>query len=224
MRTRRRRHGHLERALLSMGCLVLTGTAGVLDLAAAGETAPATPNADTFRREFGESDRAAFLRPPRVFYPEIWFHFIGGNVAEAGITADLEAIAAAGIQGIQLFHGQFGGASPGVEPQIECLSEAWDDAVHHVATECRRLGLRFTLQNCPGWAMAGGPWITPEVAMRHLVWSRTDVKGGTAVTAALPRPRASAGAGLGHEQPRRPAVERVPAREARGADPARADR
>ena len=34
------------------------------------------------------------------------------------------------------------------------------------------------MQNCPGWAMSGGPWITPDNAMRHLVWSRKDIHGG----------------------------------------------
>jgi hypothetical protein len=31
------------------------------------------------------------------------------------------------------------------------------------------------MQNCPGWAMSGGPWITPDKAMRHLIWSRIDI-------------------------------------------------
>jgi len=140
---------------------------------------------------FGKSDTLNFAEPPRSFYPETWFHFIGGNVATQGITADLEAIAAAGISGVQLFHGQFGGAWPGVEPQIRCLSESWDGAVRHMALECRRLGLRFTMQNCPGWAMAGGPWIKPENAMRHLVWSRTDLVGGGDVSVLLPKPQPS---------------------------------
>lgn len=126
-----------------------------------------------------------------MFHPETWFHFIGGNVATQGITADIEAIANAGIQGVQLFHGQFGGAWPGVEPQIKCLSERWDGAVRHAADECRRLGLRFTMQNCPGWAMAGGPWITPEKAMRHLAWSRLDVTGGSSLSVSLARPQPS---------------------------------
>ena len=73
--------------------------------------------------------------------------FAGGNVATNGITADLEAIAGAGIGGIQLFHGQFGGPWPGVTPQIECLSPAWDDAINHAAKECRRLGLNFEMEN-----------------------------------------------------------------------------
>ncbi|MGI6300840.1 MAG: glycosyl hydrolase [Verrucomicrobiota bacterium] len=63
--------------------------------------------------------------------------------------------------------------------------------VQHVASECRRLGLRFTIQNCPGWAMAGGPWITPDKAMRHLVWSRTDLADRPTGTIALPQPQPS---------------------------------
>ena len=103
----------------------------------------------------------------------------GGNVSIKGITADLEAIADAGFSGIHLFHGQFGGPWPGVDPQIACLSPLWDGMVKHTAEECRRLGLRFTMQNCPGWAMAGGPWIKPSNAMRHLAWSRTDIEGNS---------------------------------------------
>ena len=135
----------------------------------------------------GAAPDAAFRTPPKESRPETWFHFIGGNVAKPGITADLEAINGAGISGVQLFHGQFGGPWPGVEPQITCLSRPWDGLVGFVADECKRLGLRFTMQNCPGWAMSGGPWIKPENAMRHLTWSRTDVEGGGRVEMMLPR-------------------------------------
>lgn len=155
------------------------------------EVASIVPAGQTLDAKFGEQDAAAFSAPARVFEPETWFHFIGGNVAKPGITADLEAIRAAGIEGVQLFHGQFGGAWPGVDPQIKCLSPSWDDAVLHVAEECRRLGLRFTMQNCPGWAMSGGPWITSDKAMRHVVYSRTDVTGGALVDASLAQPQPS---------------------------------
>ncbi|MDR3268862.1 MAG: hypothetical protein LBT83_07335 [Tannerella sp.] len=151
--------------------------------------APAVPSVSELQTPFGKSDQKNFQSPPKVYHPETWFHFIGGNVAQAGITADLEAIAGAGLSGIQLFHGQFGGEWPGVTPQITCLSPSWDEAVKFTAEECRRLGLRFTMQNCPGWAMSGGPWIEPSNAMRHLVWSRTDVKGGSVVNTDLPVPQ-----------------------------------
>ena len=84
--------------------------------------------------------------------PETWFHLIGGNVAKAGLAADLDAVASAGISGIQLFHGQFGGPWPGVSPQIPCLSADWDDLIRFAADGCAARGLSFKMQNCPGWS------------------------------------------------------------------------
>ncbi|MBR5334952.1 MAG: hypothetical protein IKV23_01610 [Bacteroidaceae bacterium] len=153
--------------------------------------APVVPSAETLQRGFGLHDRAAFVAPDKVFYPETWFHFIGGNVSREGITADLEAIAEAGISGIHFFHGQAGGKWPATGEDIACMSEKWEDAVRFVADECRRLGLRFTMQNCPGWAMSGGPWIKPENAMRLIVSSNTNVTADGAVEVVLPQPQPS---------------------------------
>jgi len=129
-----------------------------------------------------------FLQPSRDQFPETWFHLIGGNVAKPGLDADLDAIAAAGISGIQLFHGQFGGPWPGVTNQIPCLSRDWDDLIRFAADGCAARGLTFKMQNCPGWSMSGGPWIAPSNAMRNLTYSRTDVEGGKALRLELPVP------------------------------------
>lgn len=142
------------------------------------DSTPALPSSKEMQRSFGQHDKEAFATPDRVHYPQTWFHYIGSNVSLEGITADLEAIAEAGISGVQLFHGQFGGKWPATDEGIAPLSENWDDAVRHTAEQARRLGLRFTMQNCPGWAMSGGPWIKPENAMRTIVSSRQDVEGG----------------------------------------------
>lgn len=149
---------------------------------------PIVPTKQELQRPFSKSDEISFLSPTKIYRPETWFHFIGGNVSKEGITRDLEAIAKAGFSGIQLFHGQFGGEWPGVQPQITSLSANWDDAVKHTALEARRLGLRFSMNNCPGWATSGGPWITPANAMRNLIWNRTDVLGGRLIAQVLPLP------------------------------------
>lgn len=87
-----------------------------------------------------------------------------------GIAADIEAIAEAGIGGVQFFHGGWGGdVWPGVKEPIPCLSEKWVELVKFVETECHKRGLTFKMQNCPGWSMSGGPWIAPDKAMRKLV-------------------------------------------------------
>ncbi len=132
----------------------------------------------------------AFESPPRDCYPETWFHLIGGNVNQEALTTDLKAVRDAGISGIQLFHGR-GRAWPGVKPQIQTLSATWDSLISHVANEAARLGLNFTMQNCPGWAMSGGPWITPDKAMRHLVYSRANIVGGRRVSISLDQPQPS---------------------------------
>lgn len=152
---------------------------------------PYLPTLEEQNRPFGKHDIQAFASPSNVYYPETWFHYIGGNVSMEGITCDLEAITASGISGIQLFHGQFGGPWPGVDTQITSLSSTWDEAVRHTAEECRRLGLRFTMLNCSGWATSGGPWIEPANAMRQLVWSRTDLSGDKAISQNLSIPQPS---------------------------------
>jgi len=150
----------------------------------------AVPDQALLQRTFGQADQQTFLRPDRIFYPETWFHFVNGNVRQEGITKDLEAIAASGIQGVQLFHGRQGSSTnwPGTEESIECLTPKWEGLVNHTASEAHRLGLRFSLQTCPGWAMSGGPWIKPEQAMRHLNYTRTDVDGGAKANLMLTLP------------------------------------
>lgn len=151
---------------------------------------PVMPSQQEVNRPFGKADEALFFAPSKLYRPETWFHYIGGNVSKQGIEKDLEAITAAGFSGIYLFHGQFGGPWPGVQPQIASLSANWDDAVQYTAAECRRLGLNFSMNNCPGWATAGGPWITSANAMRNLIMKRTDITGGKLIsqTLAVPQP------------------------------------
>ena len=143
------------------------------------------PSCKILERPFCKADQMLFAHPSQVFYPEIWVDCLCGNLSKEGIHADLEAIHDAGFSGVQLFFGCRGGAWPDVR-QIACLSAEWEEFVVYAAQEARRLGLRFTLQNCPGWATAGGPWISPEKAMRHLVWSRTLTQVADGVALPLP--------------------------------------
>jgi len=130
------------------------------------------PSPEVLQRPFCEDDLKMFENPDKVFYPEVWVDCLCGNLSKEGILADLESIKEAGFSGVQMFFGNRGGAWPGVK-QILSLSPEWEEFVQYAAQQAHRLGLRFTLQNCPGWAMAGGPWITPDKAMRHLVWTTT---------------------------------------------------
>ena len=111
-----------------------------------------------------------------------------GNAEKTGMTLDLEAIASAGFSGIQLFHESFRNSVPwpGVTNPIPCMSPGWNDFIRHVGDECRRLNLRFLMHCCPGWSMAGGPWVPVDKAMRELVVACVEVEEGASVR--LPRP------------------------------------
>ena len=166
--------------------------AGSIHAQESGDAASASrgmvPDTAMLRSPFSKADRLAFRQPHRIFYPETWFHFLNGSIRREGITRDLEAIAQTGIKGVQFFHGQVGDPAdwPGTEEHVECLSPKWEELVRHTAEQAKRLGLNFSLQTCPGWAMSGGPWIKPEQAMRHLSYTRTDVQGGQQVDVVLP--------------------------------------
>ena len=158
-----------------LGTVALTA---VLSFLVAGglnaQPVPITPDTETLLAPFSPNDETAFKQPSKVFYPETWFHFIGGNISREGIDADLQAIADAGISGVQWFHGS-GGMWPGTTRHLTQLTPEWEEMVSYVGRKADSLGLRLTIQTCPGWSMAGGPWIKPENAMRQLVWSRTDI-------------------------------------------------
>ena len=155
------------------------------------EPAPnAVPEMKELRKSFGKQDVRMFQNPSKQYRPETWFHYINGNVDKDGITADLEAIAQSGLAGVQFFHGGgiFADNWKGVKEPVYCLSENWEDLVTYTASEAQLLKLRFSMLNCPGWSMSGGPWIDFDHAMRRLVRSTTQVEGGKKVEVQLARP------------------------------------
>lgn len=160
----------------SMSVSFLASLCPLVAMAASAAAAPGAPLLDGFRS------------PPRENRPETWMQVSGGNAGKAGMTLDLEAISEAGFGGIQLFHESFGPAGlwPGVADPIPCMSANWNDFIGHVGDECRRLGLRFLMHSCPGWSMAGGPWIPVDKAMRELVISRAEADGGAVVRVGRP--------------------------------------
>ncbi len=50
--------------------------------------------------------------------------------------------------------------------------------------------MQLGMHICDGFALAGGPWITPEESMQKVVWSDTIVNGGNIRNLTLPMPEA----------------------------------
>ena len=130
-----------------------------------------------------------FRDPPAAARPQVWWHWMNGNVTKEGITADLEAMQRVGIGGAQIFNVDCDiPAGP-----VKFLSADWRDLMRHAAREADRLGLELCLHNCAGWSSSGGPWNTPEHAMQRVTTSEQPVKGPAYFSAVLPAPKARLG-------------------------------
>lgn len=130
-----------------------------------------------------------FKDPPASAKARTWWHWIDGNVSKAGITADLEAMKAVGIQEAQIFN--VGQGYP--EGPATFMSPMWLDMVHFAAAEAKRLGLEMAIHNGPGWSSSGGPWVTPEFSMQTIVISETHYEGKRKIKEKLLQPESKFG-------------------------------
>lgn len=137
----------------------------------------------------GTSLQAGFLHPPASAMPLTWWHWINGNVSREGILADMQDMKRVGLGGAQMIDVSMyipqGSARYG--------SEEWYGDIQYAIQTAHQLGLSFGMMNGPGWSGSGGPWVTPDMAMQHVVWSEATVDGGHTVHLRLERPSATLG-------------------------------
>ena len=133
---------------------------------------------------------SAFLSPPDSTRPWVWAHWLHGNIDEATITRQLEAIKRVGLGGVTIFDV----AQPGIPPGPHVyMDKNWQKLFTHEVAEAKRLGLEVMSHNGPGYSGNGGPWISPEEASQKIVESVTGVVGGKAISVKLPQPTAEGG-------------------------------
>ncbi|HEV9036674.1 MAG TPA: glycosyl hydrolase [Puia sp.] len=136
---------------------------------------------------------SGFLHPPDSARPWVFWYWMHGAVSREGIRADLVAMKSAGIGGAYLMPIQGPSNPPVYTPVAEQLSPRWWELVRYSMQEADSLGLRLAMHACDGFAVAGGPWITPALSMQKVVWTRTGVEGGRKVSLTLPQPEAIVG-------------------------------
>ena len=134
--------------------------------------------------------REQFQNPSDEAKPWTFWYWMYGAVSKEGITADLEAMKRAGLGGTYLMpiKGIHEGAQ--YDGKAQQLTPEWWEMVRFSMEEADRLGLKLGMHICDGFALAGGPWITPKESMQKVVWSDTIVDGGKLNALRLPQPEA----------------------------------
>ena len=136
-----------------------------------------------------DSIEDGFRHPPDSAKPQIWWHWMNGNITREGITADLESMKRVGIGGATIVNVDCD-IPPG---PVKFMSPEWRAMMRYAAQEADRLGLELCLENCAGWSSSGGPWNTPEHAMQRVTTSELKVKGPLHFSAVLPVPPVTLG-------------------------------
>lgn len=128
-----------------------------------------------------------FMSPSEKAAPWTFWYWMYGCVTDEGIRLDLNAMRDAGIKGFYLMPikdvsdgAQYNGTS-------RQLSAEWWKRIDTVYNTANELGLEMGIHFSDGFALGGGPWITPEESMQRIVWSDTIVEGGKQEIT-LPRP------------------------------------
>lgn len=129
-----------------------------------------------------------FRHPPQQAKPWVFWYWMQAAASKQGITADLEAMKEAGIGGAYMMFIKGPANPPLIDPPAEQLSPAWWQLVKFAMEEAKRLNLQLAMHVSDGFALAGGPWITPELSMQKVVWTKTYTTGKNTFNGLLPQP------------------------------------
>ncbi|GFE82402.1 hypothetical protein GCM10011487_44020 [Steroidobacter agaridevorans] len=137
-----------------------------------------------------------FQSPPTPARPQVWWHWMGGNITPEGAALDLEWMKRIGIGGVHVFSGAIGDLKVVAEP-APYMSSTWQEVFRQSLETTRAAGMELTIAGSPGWSQTGGPWVAPADAMKKYVWSETYIEGGRRFRGVLQRPPAMSGPFLG---------------------------
>jgi hypothetical protein len=133
-------------------------------------------------------DPQAFLHPPDAAKPWVFWYWMQAAVSKEGIRADLGAMRSAGIGGAYLMPINGAASPPLYTPTVQQLSPRFWEMVRFAMQVADSLGLQLAMHDCDGFAVAGGPWITPALSMQKITWSRTTLDSGGPVDVNLAEP------------------------------------
>lgn len=117
---------------------------------------------------------------------------MNGNVTKEGIRRDLDWMNRIGIGGVDAIDASIDTPQV-VEKRLVYMTPQWKEAFGYASGLTRRHGMELSIDSSPGWSETGGPWVSPQAAMKKLVWSSMAVEGGHPFHARLAGPPANPG-------------------------------
>ena len=119
------------------------------------------PQASGQNAAAGTALEKAFQNPPPDAGLSVVHHWTGGIATKEGITADLENMAATGIDICNWFYSDGNGLQDGVQTW-PCKTSEWWDLVDHLLKEAQRVKVAVAPHICSSWGPAGGPALPPS--------------------------------------------------------------
>jgi len=131
---------------------------------------------------------AEFKSPPMSYRPGAFWCWLNGNMSEASITRDLEAMKSKGINRAEIWD-VAAVRNPGFIPAGGAfLGDESVRLIKHAISEGKRLKMSIGIVASSGWN-AGGSWVTPEWASKNLYFSKVEVAGPRVLSIDLPFPK-----------------------------------
>ena len=92
-----------------------------------------------------------FQNPPAEARPQVWWHWMNGNVSKDGIRKDILWMHNSGITGFHVFDAGMG--CPQIVPKlITYLSPEWKDCLKYAVSLADSLHMDVTIAASPGWS------------------------------------------------------------------------
>lgn len=129
-----------------------------------------------------------FKKPPGEAGMSCYWWWLNGVATKESITNELMEMKVKGYGSASLIDaGGFNDVSlkPGAGPLF--LSPGWLELFRHAVKEADRFGISLAVNVSSGWN-PGGPYVTPEYALKKLTWSETNITGGKRVVTGLLQP------------------------------------
>src|SRR5688572_17127251 len=122
--------------------------------------------------------RNRWSQPQESARPWTFWYWMHGAVTKEAISADLKAMKDVGIAGAYLMPIKSPLQPPHINSPVVQLSPEWWEMIRFTFSEAKNQGIQLGFHVSDGFALAGGPWITPEFSMQKLVWSTSVIKAG----------------------------------------------